>query len=84
MQEQTKDEMLKSGWFLDIYSVFVLERSMHCVYIGPEGTNIFFLPKFLNSQYEEKEKVLKEQLSHLSTLLPTLQVFLKDTLAKKI
>lgn len=26
------------------------------------------------SQYEEKDKAFKEQLSHLATLLPTLQV----------
>lgn len=37
-QEQTKDGMLKSvNCFLEIYSVFYLEKSMHCVYIGPEG-----------------------------------------------
>ncbi|XP_061544619.1 RING finger protein 207 isoform X4 [Phycodurus eques] len=34
------------------------------------------LLKTAQSQHEEKEKALKEQLSHLTTLLPTLQVHL--------
>ncbi|KAF7662299.1 hypothetical protein LDENG_00238930 [Lucifuga dentata] len=34
------------------------------------------LLKAAQSQHEEKEKALKEQLSHLTTLLPTLQVHL--------
>ncbi|ETE57660.1 RING finger protein, partial [Ophiophagus hannah] len=33
-----------------------------------------FLKKSFLSQYEEKEKAFKEQLSHLASLLPTLQV----------
>uniref|UniRef100_A0A8C0IZH9 RING finger protein 207 n=1 Tax=Chelonoidis abingdonii TaxID=106734 RepID=A0A8C0IZH9_CHEAB len=35
-----------------------------------------FFPPVTSSQYEEKEKAFKEQLSHLASLLPTLQVHL--------
>jgi len=76
-QEQTKDEMFKSGWF---YTVYLCWKGI-CVYIGPEVTNKLFN---LNSQQSTwREKALKEQLSHLSTLLPTLCVFWKYSLAQK-
>ncbi|ROI16207.1 RING finger protein 207 [Anabarilius grahami] len=52
------------------------ERKKALLKAAERFDKVMFLTYIFNSQHEEKEKALKEQLSNLSTLLPTLQVHL--------
>ncbi|KAI5946846.1 RING finger protein 207 [Manis javanica] len=55
------------------------EASIHALFSSMQDTlaeRKALLLQAVQSQYEEKDKAFKEQLSHLATLLPTLQVHL--------
>ena len=49
-------------------------RAESSEYFGMRGCESVCVCVCVCSQHEEKEKALKEQLSHLTALLPTLQV----------